>query len=115
MQRTYYLYEGVGDGHQHLITDKKRDPKKFGHPEREDRATLVNFVGQLTLDGYPSDRMIIDVSDCCNKCWGEMGPSRAYMDVLKAQEFGPDVIESKLVDCMKCASCGHSYETKEKR
>jgi len=45
----------------------------------------------------------------CNKCGGECEPSKGYVNYHNIRKAGKGEFETKLEDCMKCTSCGHSF------
>lgn len=48
----------------------------------------------------------------CRKCGGNAIPSKALMNyhfIDKSYHRGEKEFETKLLDCLKCSSCGHSW------
>lgn len=48
----------------------------------------------------------------CRKCGGECKPSKGFMNkhnIRKSYLREEVEFETKIVDCLKCENCGHSY------
>lgn len=75
-----------------------------------------SFVLNAGIQASSAERMFT-----CSKCDSPMTVSKGLLTVFKNhKDFGGDFadfgttisqnsLESKIVDCLKCASCGHSY------
>jgi len=45
----------------------------------------------------------------CRKCGGDCKPSKGYVNYHNIRKSGKGEFKTKLEDCMKCTSCGHSF------
>lgn len=45
----------------------------------------------------------------CKKCGGNCKPSKAFINTHNLQLADNKEFETKLVNCLKCESCGHSF------
>lgn len=56
--KNLYLYESKGNAYSYTIFNEEQNEDEYGFPIREEEnVTLQKFIGQLVMDGYPSNRL----------------------------------------------------------
>lgn len=50
-----------------------------------------------------------ETSNQCKVCGGNGKPSKGFMNFHNIQRSDAKEFETKLLDCIKCESCGHSW------
>lgn len=69
--RTFYLYDNPLRAYHYLITEEPKSLITHGFPvvQMNNMVDLAQFIGQLVIDGYPSERM--DFTSCVNSSEGD--------------------------------------------
>lgn len=92
------------------INKSNIDSLKSGNITKEEFNILDadNFTKYLKILGkYPT----VNQSNICNKCNGVGKPSKALYNThnIQTQDLSKE-FETKLINCIKCENCGHSWK-----